>query len=462
MAGIVAAETDNGAGIAGVGYAGVKVMPVTVLGADGTGQDSDIIEGVVWAADHGADVILMSFSNPGYSAVAAGRDRLRVVAGRRARRGDRQRRLDRRRPSRPATAASSASRAPTMTDALCSSSNYGADDVPRRARRGRSSRRRRRRLRRGHAAPRPRPRSSPARPRCCSAIDRRRLERRHRRRRLARNADAAGTPSRPATAALNLARALADTSTDAVAARRRGAGRRRRPVRRAVRGRGEQRRPRRARMGRDEHDDHVQHALPQDDRRHGPARPDHAAGRLHEHQRRGDRVLLGHLEHTGRQPGSRTIDVQLTAGTGLATNNVGWARIDVTATTPLANQSGNAAEWLMQTFTNTAGTAGGQNDNPPVLIGDITNPSATITFLDGSRQSDRDPGPPERRCRDRPGADHTDRERDQVHRYRRPDLLQQPDGVTRLSIRAATRTTRRSSRTDSSAWAAATSPTTAR
>src|SRR5213078_2594977 len=51
-----------------IGYAGVKVMPVTVLGADGTGQDSDIIQGVVWAADHGADVILMAFSNPGYSA----------------------------------------------------------------------------------------------------------------------------------------------------------------------------------------------------------------------------------------------------------------------------------------------------------------------------------------------------------------------------------------------------------
>ncbi len=42
-------------------------MPVTVLGADGTGQDGDIIAGVVYAADHGADVILMAFSNPGYS-----------------------------------------------------------------------------------------------------------------------------------------------------------------------------------------------------------------------------------------------------------------------------------------------------------------------------------------------------------------------------------------------------------
>ena len=68
MAGIIAAATDNGTGIAGVGFAGVRVMPVTVLGADGLGQDSDIIEGVVWAVQHGADVINMSFSNPGYSA----------------------------------------------------------------------------------------------------------------------------------------------------------------------------------------------------------------------------------------------------------------------------------------------------------------------------------------------------------------------------------------------------------
>ncbi len=68
MAGIVAAETGNGAGIAGVGFAGVSVMPVTVLGADGTGRDSDIIEGLVWATDHGADVALLAFSATGYSA----------------------------------------------------------------------------------------------------------------------------------------------------------------------------------------------------------------------------------------------------------------------------------------------------------------------------------------------------------------------------------------------------------
>jgi subtilisin family serine protease len=67
MAGIAAARTDNGAGVAGVAYDGVSILPVQVLGADGTGQDSDIISGVVWATDQGADVILMSFSNPGYS-----------------------------------------------------------------------------------------------------------------------------------------------------------------------------------------------------------------------------------------------------------------------------------------------------------------------------------------------------------------------------------------------------------
>src|SRR5207245_3896489 len=67
MAGIVAARTDNGRGIAGIGFSGVSVMPVTVLDANGVGQDSDIISGVVYAADHGADVILMAFSATGYS-----------------------------------------------------------------------------------------------------------------------------------------------------------------------------------------------------------------------------------------------------------------------------------------------------------------------------------------------------------------------------------------------------------
>ena len=43
-------------------------MPVRVLGDDGTGNDSDIIEGLVWAVQNGADVVVMAFSNPGESA----------------------------------------------------------------------------------------------------------------------------------------------------------------------------------------------------------------------------------------------------------------------------------------------------------------------------------------------------------------------------------------------------------
>ncbi|MFI5053102.1 MAG: S8 family serine peptidase, partial [Acidimicrobiia bacterium] len=43
------------------------VMPVQVLDAQGLGKDSDIIKGLVWAADHHANVILMSFAGTGYS-----------------------------------------------------------------------------------------------------------------------------------------------------------------------------------------------------------------------------------------------------------------------------------------------------------------------------------------------------------------------------------------------------------
>ena len=68
IASIAGATTDNGQGIAGVGFDGINIMPVQVLDATGTGQDSDIIAGLVWAADHGANVAVMAFSNPGYSA----------------------------------------------------------------------------------------------------------------------------------------------------------------------------------------------------------------------------------------------------------------------------------------------------------------------------------------------------------------------------------------------------------
>ncbi|MGF1452204.1 MAG: S8 family serine peptidase [Opitutales bacterium] len=59
VAGTIAQSTNNGGGAAGVAF-NVSIMPVKVLGADGSGSVSAIAEGIRFAADNGADVINMS------------------------------------------------------------------------------------------------------------------------------------------------------------------------------------------------------------------------------------------------------------------------------------------------------------------------------------------------------------------------------------------------------------------
>ncbi|TMG48145.1 MAG: hypothetical protein E6H91_06955, partial [Chloroflexi bacterium] len=71
LAGIAAANVNDGVGMAGVAYSGANVASVQVLQADGTGYDSDVIAGVLWAADNDAQVILMGFSSADYSAALA-------------------------------------------------------------------------------------------------------------------------------------------------------------------------------------------------------------------------------------------------------------------------------------------------------------------------------------------------------------------------------------------------------
>jgi thermitase len=75
-AGIAAAHVNNGVGIAGI--AGwnpavqgsdsfVKLMPVKVLDSTGSGTDANVSSGIIWAADHGANVISLSLGGPDYS-----------------------------------------------------------------------------------------------------------------------------------------------------------------------------------------------------------------------------------------------------------------------------------------------------------------------------------------------------------------------------------------------------------
>lgn len=63
-AGIAGAVTNNNAGVAGASW-NARVMPVRVLDSDGTGLPQDAIEGIVYAAENGADVINLSLGRGG-------------------------------------------------------------------------------------------------------------------------------------------------------------------------------------------------------------------------------------------------------------------------------------------------------------------------------------------------------------------------------------------------------------
>jgi subtilisin family serine protease len=64
VAGIAAASTNNGRGVAGATWAG-KIMPIKVLDSRGSADDENIALGIKWAVDHGASVINLSLGGPG-------------------------------------------------------------------------------------------------------------------------------------------------------------------------------------------------------------------------------------------------------------------------------------------------------------------------------------------------------------------------------------------------------------
>jgi serine protease len=60
VAGTIAETTDNDIGVTGLAFR-AKIMPVRVLDAAGEGDAAVIARGIRWAADHGAQVINLSF-----------------------------------------------------------------------------------------------------------------------------------------------------------------------------------------------------------------------------------------------------------------------------------------------------------------------------------------------------------------------------------------------------------------
>ena len=59
VAGLIAAKTNNGKGIAGICW-GCAILPIKVLNSSGSGDDASVARGIRWAADHGARIINLS------------------------------------------------------------------------------------------------------------------------------------------------------------------------------------------------------------------------------------------------------------------------------------------------------------------------------------------------------------------------------------------------------------------
>ncbi|MCY3833045.1 MAG: S8 family peptidase [Chloroflexi bacterium] len=62
VAGIIAANIDNGIGIAGFAP-NSSILPVRVLGPSGSGSMADVAAGIVYAADEGADIVNLSLGS---------------------------------------------------------------------------------------------------------------------------------------------------------------------------------------------------------------------------------------------------------------------------------------------------------------------------------------------------------------------------------------------------------------
>ena len=83
IAGVAAAGTDNGRGVAGVAP-DARVVVAKVLGPGGAGRAEDINLGIRWVVDHGARVVNISLGDPSVALSSAAR-RAAVAPARRHR-----------------------------------------------------------------------------------------------------------------------------------------------------------------------------------------------------------------------------------------------------------------------------------------------------------------------------------------------------------------------------------------
>ena len=63
VTGTIAQSTNNGIGVAGIAF-NTAIMPVKVLNKSGSGTDAGVASGIIWAVDHGADIINLSLGGP--------------------------------------------------------------------------------------------------------------------------------------------------------------------------------------------------------------------------------------------------------------------------------------------------------------------------------------------------------------------------------------------------------------